>query len=199
MVSRETKLREFAELLLLANQRTNLVSRRLDLDAVLEIAEAFAETLDTLQIPASGKTLLDVGSGGGLPGIPLAIRHAHLAVVLNESRKLRVIELTGFRDDLGLSNVTILPGDIRADATVAGLTHAPQLITAFGVGKAAEMIPLLAPLLPRRGTLILSTPLQPTPEDIGRYHLAAAAQECSAQVHLEVLAGRRSLLTVTRA
>lgn len=38
------------------------------------------------QIPSHAKTLLDYGSGAGLPGIPIAILHPNLAVTLAESQ-----------------------------------------------------------------------------------------------------------------
>ncbi|QIN80568.1 16S rRNA (guanine(527)-N(7))-methyltransferase RsmG [Rubrobacter marinus] len=54
--------------------------------------------------------LLDVGSGGGLPGIPLAVAQAELSVTLLESIEKKVVFLQKVRDDLSLTNLTIHSG-----------------------------------------------------------------------------------------
>ena len=50
----------------------------------------------------SGSEVIDVGSGAGLPGLPMAIRDAHLRVVLLEPMLRRVRFLTAATTQLGL-------------------------------------------------------------------------------------------------
>ncbi len=59
------------------------------------------------------KLVCDVGSGGGFPGLPLAITYPHLQVVLVEVSHKKVEFLQAVIDDLGLQNVTICDCDWR--------------------------------------------------------------------------------------
>ena len=56
------------------------------------------------------KTLLDVGSGAGFPGIPLAIVEPTLKVTLLETTGKRVTFLKEAIKQLGLSNVEVVQG-----------------------------------------------------------------------------------------
>jgi 16S rRNA (guanine527-N7)-methyltransferase len=64
-------------------------------------------------LPRGAHRLADVGSGGGVPGIPLAIARPDVAVVLIESTKKKAAFLRQTAADLSLSNVTVL--DTRAE------------------------------------------------------------------------------------
>ena len=55
-----------------------------------------------------GTRILDVGSGAGLPGIPLAIANPHLEVVLVDSNGKKTRFLSEVKRKLELSNVTIV-------------------------------------------------------------------------------------------
>ena len=55
-------------------------------------------------------TVVDIGSGAGLPGIPLAIARPDLHVTLVESLLKRTVFLGEVVDRLGLDNVTVVRG-----------------------------------------------------------------------------------------
>jgi 16S rRNA (guanine527-N7)-methyltransferase len=59
-------------------------------------------------IPGSSHDAVDLGSGAGLPGIPLAIALPHLAFTLVDSRRRRVAFLELVVDDLRLANVAVV-------------------------------------------------------------------------------------------
>lgn len=193
-VSRETKLAEFAATLFEANQSTNLVSRRLSEPDVHHMVSTFADTLDAVgAAPASG--LIDVGSGAGLPGIPLAIRYPRAPVVLCEPRKLRIAWLTRITDELGLENTTVVPGRVES---FPELEATFPVATAFGVGRPGDVVGLVAPLLSPGGLGILSAPNDPEPADESAWLLAAAVNGCDVAHHRRSLGGERSLLTLHR-
>jgi len=91
---------------------------------------------------------VDLGSGGGLPGIPIAIARPVLRVVLAERRRSRAAFLELAATELGLANVEVAVGPIAALHLQADLVFARAFADAAGSWHAAE--PLLAP----RGRLV---------------------------------------------
>jgi 16S rRNA (guanine527-N7)-methyltransferase len=57
--------------------------------------------------------LLDVGSGGGLPGIPLAIARPNLQVTLIDSIAKKTAFLLQAKAELGLDNVNVVTGRVE--------------------------------------------------------------------------------------
>jgi len=57
--------------------------------------------------------IADIGSGGGFPGIPLAIIYPHLTVYLIEVKHKKIAFLEQLVNQLGLSQVVIVPLDWR--------------------------------------------------------------------------------------
>lgn len=76
--------------------------------------------------------LLDIGSGPGFPGVPLAIRRPDVKVILAESRGKRVKFLEMVKDELNLKNVEIYPRSVREDSPLSAKTI---------VTRAVEVIP----------------------------------------------------------
>lgn len=65
------------------------------------------DSLAVLPHVASATTLLDVGTGGGLPGIPLAIARPELAVTLLDSSRKKTTFLAQAKAELALANVSV--------------------------------------------------------------------------------------------
>lgn len=83
-ISQNKYLIDYLSLLLRWNARTNLTAVR-DPGAILE--RHFLESIACAQaLPAGIATLLDYGSGGGFPGIPIAICRLEITVTLAESQ-----------------------------------------------------------------------------------------------------------------
>lgn len=97
----QSRLLAFRDLLLKWNKVYNLTALR-DPDAVLT-----HHLLDSLSIlPHVGEgALLDVGAGGGLPGIPLAIARPALAVTMVDAVQKKVTFLRQAAIELALPNV----------------------------------------------------------------------------------------------
>ena len=66
----------------------------------------------TLLGPGPGR-VVDLGSGAGLPGVPLAIARQDLTFCLADLRKRRVAFMELAVDSLGLSNVTVFAGKVE--------------------------------------------------------------------------------------
>ncbi len=99
----------FLALLLDANRRFNLTAIH-DPEAAWERHVLDSLTLLPLLVRRRVQRILDVGSGGGLPGIPLAITMPSASVALLEAtgKKARFLEDTARA--LALENVTVLAG-----------------------------------------------------------------------------------------
>lgn len=78
---------------------------------LLADADSYASIISELAPTAD--TIVDVGSGAGLPGIPLAVQFPGHAVWLTERRRRRAAFLNLARGRLGLSNVQVHAGDIQ--------------------------------------------------------------------------------------
>lgn len=65
-------------------------------------------------MPARGRRVLDVGAGGGLPGIPLAIVRPDLEFTLVDAVQKKVAFLRQARLELGLANLAAVHGRVEA-------------------------------------------------------------------------------------
>ena len=94
------------------------------------------------------ESLADVGSGGGLPGVPLAIARPDLAVTLIEPRRGRVAFLELALQELTLQNVRVL------DAPAGEVSERFTVCTARALAKPVTTWQLTSPLLREGGRVI---------------------------------------------
>ena len=128
----EAVLREYARLV--GESPVNLVATG-DRGHVWErhVVEAIA-VCD--QLPAShGEHWLDLGTGGGLPGIVLAVVGPGLEVTLLDAREKKARAVTGFADALGLRGVRAIAA--RAERLAWDASHRGRYdgVTCRAVGK----------------------------------------------------------------
>lgn len=140
------KLEHFLELLLRWNARINLVADR-GADAIR--SRHIADSLQLLPLlPPGDGALGDLGSGGGFPGLVLAIatgRETHLV----ESDRRKAAFLTEAAGRLGLTRLRVHPQRIEA-------ARLPPLavLTARALAPLAELLPDAARLLAPGGIAI---------------------------------------------
>lgn len=101
-----------------------------------------------------GARVVDVGSGAGLPGLPLAIRRPDLSVDLVESLQRRTDFLTEVVEELGLvEQVRVVRGRAEDAATVAAVGRA-EWVTARAVAPLDRLVRWCLPLLAGGGSLL---------------------------------------------
>ena len=98
------KLANFALLVTQKNSKVNLISRR-DISKIIE-NHIFISSYISEFIPPKITRFLDIGTGGGFPGIPLSITRPTLRGVLVDSTAKKIDAVKDFIDKLKLSNVT---------------------------------------------------------------------------------------------
>jgi len=127
------QLHRYIDLLLDANTRVNLTRIATQEDAeVKHIGDAF--TLLPF-IPDSPAHLIDVGSGGGIPGIPLAIARPDAKVVLLESIRKKADFLHSVVKEMNLPNVEVV------NARVEDVAHSARR-ESFDVAIARALAPM---------------------------------------------------------
>ena len=146
----EQELLRFLELL----QHWN---RTINLTAVREIDDMVAaHLLDSLAIRPwlAGDRILDVGSGAGLPGIPLAIAEPHRYFVLLDSAAKRCRFLTQAILELGLANVWV--ENRRVEDYLVSSDKVPPFttITARAFSSLDKFLAAAGHLLADRGSLL---------------------------------------------
>ena len=108
---------------------------------------AFAATL-----PPGPASLIDIGSGAGLPGLVIAIERPDLTVTLLEATRKKAAFLRETADALGLAEVEVIPGRAEQLGRTA-LAGGFDLATARAVAPLARLVAWALPLLRPGGTL----------------------------------------------
>jgi 16S rRNA (guanine527-N7)-methyltransferase len=133
------RLAEFLAELDVGRRRTNLTGPLPSLELV---AHALESILARKHLP-EGASLLDIGTGGGFPGLPLAIARPDVAATLLEPRPLRTAFLRAVIQRIGIPNAEVLEGKLAA---VSGRVF--RAASSRAVGDLATMVgegPFLEP------------------------------------------------------
>lgn len=101
--TRAERLAYFADLVSEKNKEINLISKR-DINSIIE-KHVFLSAFITKYIPEKTTRFLDIGTGGGFPGIPLAIMRPELRGVLVDSTSKKISAVQEFIEKLKLSNI----------------------------------------------------------------------------------------------
>lgn len=102
-----------------------------------------------------GSQVIDVGSGAGLPGIPLAIVRPGCRVVLLEPLARRCVFLEETIDSLGLTErVTVLRGRAPDVSNVGGLPFFADYAVARAVAPLERLVSWTMPLVRSAGQLL---------------------------------------------
>lgn len=102
---------------------------------------------------AEGVTVADIGSGAGLPGIPLAIARPDLQIILIEPLLKRSVYLDEVVEQLGLDNVTVLRGRAEEKTVRKQVGHV-DVVTSRAVAPLGRLAGWSLPLVKVGGRMI---------------------------------------------
>ncbi len=146
------RLVDFARLLGAYDQANVIGTRELRsilLDHILDSLSCF------LFEPLVGaQRLADVGSGGGLPGIPIKIAQPTLQATLVESTGKKVRFLRHAIERLALDKVEVVDGRVEDVAHVSGYRGAYDVVTARAVARLSVVAEYCVPLVKVGGHVI---------------------------------------------
>ena len=190
----------YHEMLLDWNTRMNLTALTAPEDvAVKHIIDSL--TAYDAALFDGARTLIDVGTGAGLPGIPLAVYAPHLTVTLLDSLNKRVRFLTEVTAAMGLQNVRC----IHARAEEAARTAEHRAAYDIAVSRAVARLPVLLeytlPFVRVGGTLLaLKGRAYAEEQKEARRAADVLGGGCitARPVHLPGLDDVRAILTVTK-
>jgi 16S rRNA (guanine527-N7)-methyltransferase len=183
------KLLAYVSLLYKWNKTYSLTALREQDKAV---SHHLLDSLAILSFVPAG-SLLDVGSGGGMPGIPLAIACPELQVTLLDSNSKKAAFLQQAAIELGLANISVHGGRVEQYHPPVGFSA----ITSRAFAELADFVSLSSHLLAPGGHWLAMKGLRPD-EEMARLP-ATVRVEAVHRLDVSGIDGERHLIVIGRA
>jgi 16S rRNA (guanine527-N7)-methyltransferase len=186
--------------ILLWNQRINLVSERSSREIVVRHFLDSLTPATFLDRPEGA--LIDLGSGGGFPGIPLRIALPGLQLSLVEALRKKSSFLSQIVRILGLGGVQVIRERVEELTASEELSHRFDAVISRAAFKLPDLVRIAALFLKPGGQLIAMKGPDPREEMEGAERISEAAgmafQACRA-VRLPGADSQRNLIIYNRA
>lgn len=194
-----SKLSKYLELLKIKNETLNLTRITNNKEAWIK------HILDSLMaapfINKPGMTVADIGTGGGMPGIPLAILFPSAQFTLVDATQKKVEAINEFIFELNLKNAKCIQSRIETLGQTTGYRENFDIVTARALAALPTLLELGIPLICPYGKLIAYK----GPEYIQELSAAKNAQEklkCEKPIvyhyDLPESMGQRNLMVVSK-
>ncbi len=141
----------YLDQLKLWSAKINLTAVKTDRDIVIK---HFIDSIVPAEYIEENAALLDIGSGGGFPGVPLKIVRPDLQVTLLESSGKKVSFLKDLIRKLGLSGLNALAARAE-DAQNAVPRHSFDCVITRAVGSVPYVLELSLPYVKKEGMIVL--------------------------------------------
>ena len=148
--NQKNQLVSYMELTLKANESFNLTAN--DTKESFMIKNIIDSLLIVKNLDLDEKNILDLGSGAGLPGIPLAIYYKNTNFTLLEPLTKRANFLKEIAQKLGLKNVKVV--NERAEIFIKNARESYDFVTSRAVSRLNILLELSIPFLKVGGELI---------------------------------------------
>jgi len=142
-------LGSYVEMLLEWNRKINLISRR-DVKNIWQghLLHCLSP-LFMLDIP-DGTMVLDLGTGGGLPGIPLAIVHGGLKMTLLDSIRKKTAAVEAIVKALDLGSIRVVTARAEEAGSSKEMKGSYDFVVARAVAPLTELVRWSRPFLRKR-------------------------------------------------
>ncbi|WP_305045499.1 16S rRNA (guanine(527)-N(7))-methyltransferase RsmG [Geoalkalibacter sp.] len=147
----EAQLLAFQRELLAWNRKFNLTAIR---DPLESVEKHLADSLTPLPLLRSAKRLLDLGSGAGLPALPLKIARPELSVVSLDSQEKKILFQRHVARKLGLRDFHAVCARIEDFAADSAQRGAYSLVIARALASLEQLLAWAAPFLAEDGRFI---------------------------------------------
>jgi 16S rRNA (guanine527-N7)-methyltransferase len=126
------------------------------------VEHLFLDSLLFLRLlPTAARTLVDLGSGAGMPGVPIKIVRSDVEITLVESRRRRASFLSAVIRELGLTQAHVVAD--RIEGRLPEMEGRYDAVVMRCAGDVDSLMPLATRLLAPRGLVIASGPPEPRP------------------------------------
>mgnify|MGYP005726842103 CR=1 FL=1 len=136
------------------NRKVNLVSRQDTEHLWAHHILPSAIALKSVKIPPES-WLLDIGSGGGFPAIPIKILRPDLQILMVDSIRKKKLFLQKVISDLGLEKISVMNDRIEYLAQNPDFQQKFNLVTARAVAPIANLVDWGKPFLQGKGGYLL--------------------------------------------
>lgn len=143
---------EYIDVFLAQNAKLNLISKKdekylwekhiFDSLAIEKFFEKYFKKLD------NGTTLLDIGTGGGFPSVPIALQYKNIEVFALDSIRKKINAIENIKSELGIKNLHTICD--RAE----NVKNKFDIITSRAVAKLDKIVGYALPLLKNDGYFI---------------------------------------------
>lgn len=163
------QLEQYARFVLAWNQKINLISRQ---NAEKTVAGHIADSLAALSLLDEAAisspvpmTVMDLGSGGGFPGLPLKVCRPgiNLTCVEATQKKAKFLDLAS--QELALQNVTVVPQHSQELVSEKELQNKYDVVLCRAVAGLKELVKRAFPFL-RPGGVLLAFKAQKAEQEI---------------------------------
>lgn len=187
----DPQLQRYAELLLEWNRSVNLTGAQTRDDVAAHIADAQGLEAISWRGP---ERVIDIGSGGGLPAVPLAIALPSIRFTLLEANQRKCAFLEFVAGTLGLRNITVAPGRAEELGHHSALRESFDRAISRAAARPAVLLELALPFVRTGGDLVAEvSPLDPRSLDQAAQVLGGGEPRVERSP-----SGRGALLTVPK-
>jgi|GEM_PF-557664 len=137
------------------NQAYNLVGRRLGAEGITELIIDSVTPLCIKGLLGAGMEVVDIGSGAGMPGIPLYLLAGPFSLTLVESVRKKITFLRHVIRRLGLENVSVYAGRVEKMASEEDRLNAYDVALARAEMEPFKLLKVARPLLSEGGRAVL--------------------------------------------
>lgn len=137
------------------NKAYNLVGRKLGAEGLIDLIKDALTPLSIRGLLEGGKEVLDIGSGAGLPGIPLYLAAGAFPLTLMEAQRKKVTFMRHICRVLDLEGIRVVPERMEEMAKEEDQLNAFEIGLARAVMDPARTYRMARPLLCEGGRLVL--------------------------------------------